>query len=127
MCGRSNLLLSGFWPWQKDITMASAGCTGAQTGTPRVCTWSSTPPPVGGGGGLLWDGKEAKRRGDAPLFFWAHRWTKLHEVILGAKIGDPGSQAIWEAFAMFISIQLWVSEERPGPIVVVGDAEGSVT
>ena len=79
-----------------------------------------------GGGGLLWDGRDAKKRGDPPLFFWAHKWTRIHEVILGAKIGDPGSQAIWEAFALFLSVKMWVTEKRPGPIIVVGDAEGVI-
>ena len=74
-----------------------------------------------GGGGLLWDGQAAKRRGDPPLFFWSHKWSRIHEAIFGAKIGDPGSQALREAFALFLSVKMWVTEERLGPVIVVGD------
>jgi hypothetical protein len=79
-----------------------------------------------GGGGLVWDGQDAKKRGDPPLAFWSHKWTRIHEVILGAKIGDPGSQTIWEAFALFLSVKMWVTEDKLGPIIVVGDAEGVI-
>ena len=40
-----------------------------------------------------------------------------------AVIGDPGSQATWEALAFLIAIKMWVLQVS-GPIVVASDAEG---
>ena len=60
------------------------------------------------------------------MFYWSQKWSKIHEAILGAKIGDPGSQALWEAFAVFLSVRMWVVEQRPGPVTIVGDAEGVI-
>ena len=50
-------------------------------------------------------------------------WTAEHAKLIKGVIGDPGSQASWEALAFLIAVKLWVGNVA-GPIVVAGDAEG---
>ena len=63
---------------------------------------------------------------EVPVHFTCCRWTAASEKAAGALIGDPGSQARWEAYAMIAAIFMW----EPlifGPnieLLIVGDPLG---
>jgi hypothetical protein len=78
-----------------------------------------------GGGGALWPGEKARMAGDPPAQYWHLKWTRVHEVLASAAIGEPGSQATWEAFTMLLCVKIWV-DHTLGPITAVGDAEGII-
>ena len=54
------------------------------------------------------------------------RWAAQDELAAGGWIGDPGSQARWEAYAAISTFMLWNKPlfAAKGPITVVGDAIG---
>ena len=56
----------------------------------------------------------------------ARRWTAQDELAAGGWIGDPGSQARWEAYAAISAFMLWNKPlfAAKGPITVVGDTLG---
>ena len=59
-----------------------------------------------------------------PFSYFTITWTAEHETLIGAVIGDPGSQGIWEAFSMLIALRLWIDAPCRRPIRILGDAEG---
>ena len=61
-----------------------------------------------------------------PMAWAARRWTAQDELAAGGWIGDPGSQARWEAYAAISTFMLWKKPlfAAKGPITVVGDALG---
>jgi hypothetical protein len=61
-----------------------------------------------------------------PMAFMHHAWTPYHEHLVQASIGDPGSQARWEALALLVAFRTWnpVVSASSGLPVVVGDALG---
>ena len=81
---------------------------------------------LGGDGGLIWSGAQAPQSSSnlQPFSYFAIVWTAEHEKLIGAVIGDPGSQGVWEAFSMLIALRLWIDAPFRGPIRILGDAEG---
>lgn len=59
-----------------------------------------------------------------PLMTFALAWTPQDESLVGAKIGDPGSQALWEAYMMLKCVWQWLEPNRQGFIRIRGDAQG---
>lgn len=60
----------------------------------------------------------------APVETFALKWTAEDERRTGAKIGEPGSQALWEAYMMLRCLWLWVQPHEQGYIRICGDAQG---
>jgi hypothetical protein len=75
-----------------------------------------------GGGAVLW-ANQGCRDDRPPDEYFSVTWTPEHAKLIRGVIGDPGSQASWEAFAFLLAVKLWVINVS-GPIVVAGDAEG---
>jgi hypothetical protein len=75
-----------------------------------------------GGGAVLW-ANQGCREDRPPDEYFSVTWTPEHAKLIRGVIGDPGSQAVWEAFAFLLAVKLWVNQIS-GPIVVAGDAEG---
>ena len=58
--------------------------------------------------------------------WWACAWTEDDETLLGAKLGDAGSQAVWEGYALLLAISTWQDklENLRCTIELRGDALG---
>ena len=54
----------------------------------------------------------------------ALQWTADDEARTGARIGDPGSQALWECYMMLRALWCWLKVESQGFVRIVGDAQG---
>eukprot|EP00972_Heterocapsa_arctica_P107256 15800043-Heterocapsa_arctica.AAC.1 len=54
----------------------------------------------------------------------ATEWTTSDDALFGAKIGSPGSQATWEAFALLLALRQWADGPQRGPVRILGDALG---
>jgi len=54
------------------------------------------------------------------------QWSAQHEILATAKVGDPGSQARWEALAMLLAFRSWdsVIAKSSGMPIAFGDALG---
>ena len=39
--------------------------------------------------------------------YWNASWSQSDADLIGAKVGDPGSQALWEAFALCMAVRCW--------------------
>ena len=59
-------------------------------------------------------------------YYWQTTWTKADEALLEAKIGDPASQARWEAYALLLACIRWLPalENSVGTVHFMGDALG---
>ena len=57
---------------------------------------------------------------------WAREWTVKDAEFANAVIGDPGSQAVWEAYAMLLAFRQWAPSlaVTEGRVTVCGDALG---
>ena len=75
--------------------------------------------PTGGGAVRLEEGR--------PVETFALTWTKEDEKALEATIGDPGSQALWEAYMMLRCLWHWMSQTDQGFIRIRGCTRGSVS
>ena len=56
--------------------------------------------------------------------FFSVQWSPADETLLDAKIGDAGSQALWEAYIILLALQTWLSPESQGAVKLQGDASG---
>ena len=72
--------------------------------------------PVGGSAVRLVDGR--------PVETFALVWTKDDERHLSARIGEPASQALWEAYMMLRCMWHWLRDEDQGFVRIRGDAQG---
>ena len=74
-----------------------------------------------GGGAWL-----APAREELPTHYATFLWTAEDEELLQAKRGDPGSQAVWETYALLLAIEAWdnVLARRFGTLELRGDAQG---
>ena len=77
-----------------------------------------------GGGAACWIGAVGRRLHRPPDMYVVATWTQDDELLLGARIGDPASQAVWEAFMVLLAVRHFVSARTRGKITVVGDALG---
>ena len=61
-----------------------------------------------------------------PWAWMARRWTTYDENVAQGWIGDPGSQARWEAYAAISAVMLWSKAifAARGTLTIVGDALG---
>ena len=59
-----------------------------------------------------------------PVETLALQWTADDEARTGARIGDPGSQALWECYMMLRALWCWLKVESQGFVRIVGDAQG---
>ena len=59
-----------------------------------------------------------------PIETFALTWDETDEKSLRAKIGSPGSQALWEAYMMLRCLWNWMTPEFQGYVRIRGDAEG---
>jgi hypothetical protein len=59
-------------------------------------------------------------------YYWHTRWTTRDEQILDARIGDPASQAKWEAYSLLLACVKWLPAmaQSNSSINFVGDALG---
>ena len=66
------------------------------------------------------------QRTEVPVHFTCARWSSASEQAASALIGDPGSQARWEAFAMVTAIFMWETFlfSPHVDLLVVGDPLG---
>eukprot|EP00972_Heterocapsa_arctica_P057785 8525389-Heterocapsa_arctica.AAC.1 len=69
-----------------------------------------------GAGAIVWAGEYAGRYDRRPFAWLAVDWETSDNILLQAKIGDPGSQAIWEAYIFLLAVRQWISKETRGPI-----------
>ena len=72
--------------------------------------------PIGGGAVRLVDGK--------PVETFSLVWNQEDEKRLSARIGDPASQALWEAYMMLWCLWHWLEGEDQGFVRIRGDAQG---
>ena len=72
-----------------------------------------------------WGGGAIKIDTDGtPISTISLKWTRRDEELTGAKIGDAGSQALWEGYMMLRSLQCWMTAAMQGFVRVRGDAQG---
>ena len=72
-----------------------------------------------------WGGGAIKIDTDGtPISTISLKWTRRDEELTGAKIGDAGSQALWEGYMMLRSLQCWMTAAMQGFVRVLGDAQG---
>ena len=105
-------------------------------------TLSATPPASSvviafdasthGGGAAIWivPAHAISELGGVPIELpsacLSVTWTTGDEGLAQARIGDCGSQARWEAFALLLAIRTWRSVllASRGPVLAIGDALG---
>lgn len=51
-------------------------------------------------------------------------WTKEDERLSGGRIGDAGSQALWECLMVLRALWCWLEKDSQGYVRIVGDAQG---
>ena len=71
-----------------------------------------------------WGGGAVKLSNGKPIETFALTWDETDEKSLRAKIGSPGSQALWEAYMMLRCLWNWMTPELHGYVRIRGDAEG---
>eukprot|EP00438_Fugacium_kawagutii_P014285 Skav215770 [mRNA] locus=scaffold106:569116:574315:+ [translate_table: standard] len=71
-----------------------------------------------------WGGGAVKLLDGVPSETFALQWTADDELRVGAKIGDPGSQALWEAYMALRCLWQWMTPHRQGFVRICGDAQG---
>ena len=61
-----------------------------------------------------------------PTRYMATAWSEEDEKLLRARRGDPGSQAVWETYALLLAIEAWAPllSRRFGTLELRGDAQG---
>ena len=61
-----------------------------------------------------------------PTRYMATAWSEEDEKLLRARRGDPGSQAVWETYALLLAIEAWACllSRRFGTLELRGDAQG---
>ena len=87
---------------------------------PTLCFDAS---PTGGGALLYLGDFQADK---PPDYFMYASWTANDGHALQARIGDAGSQALWEAYMLLLGVSTWqpfLAAER-GPVQFRGDALG---
>ena len=84
----------------------------------RVCRLDFYVDASPSGGGAV------RLEGGRPVETFALTWTAEDEKVLGAKVGDPGSQALWEAYMMLRCLWHWMDGTSQGFIRIRGDAQG---
>ena len=72
--------------------------------------------PHGGGAVRLHNGQ--------PVECLSLKWSRHDEIMTGAHIGDPGSQALWEGYMLLRALWHWLCPGEQGFIRVRGDAQG---
>ena len=72
-----------------------------------------------GGGALLWSTRRAYEQKEPAEQFLCVTWTKVHEQVIGGKIGIPDFQADWEAFMAAVAVRTWISSRSRGRITLV--------
>lgn len=70
-----------------------------------------------GGGAILYEH-------DCPVQLLSLVWSASDEHHTGAKIGEAGSQALWECYMVLRALWCWMKPGVPGYVRVVGDAQG---
>ena len=83
--------------------------------------------PEGGGATLqLAVPTNADRGAHKIEYYWHTKWTSEDEKVARAAIGDPASQAKWEAYTLLLAIAVWQPALActEGQLVFVGDALG---
>ena len=76
------------------------------------------------GGGAVWWPETAWQAGEPPHAYLQVAWTAEDCALLHAVVGDPGSQAIWEAFMFLLAVRQWLNLATRGRLTVRCDAEG---
>ena len=71
-----------------------------------------------------WGGGAVKYRGGQPEETLSLVWTSEDERLTGAKIGEPGSQALWECYMVLRALWCWLKLGQQGYVRIRGDAEG---
>lgn len=71
-----------------------------------------------------WGGGAMKMVEGQPVQTLSLVWTKQDEENTGGKIGDPGSQAIWECYMVLRSLWCWLKPGQQGFVRIRGDAKG---
>ena len=71
-----------------------------------------------------WGGGAIKMHEGQPVQTLSLVWSKLDEENTGGKIGDPGSQAIWECYMVLRSLWCWLKSGQQGFVRIRGDAQG---
>lgn len=77
-----------------------------------------------GGGAVAWFGAVGRGPRRAPDAFFSAAWNIEDEMLLDANVGDPASQATFEAFAALLAIRTFVRPDMRGTVAIVGDALG---
>ena len=83
--------------------------------------------PTGGGATLQVALPSMSCRTSHPIsFYWQTQWTSHDEHLLSARIGDPGSQARWEAYTLLLACIRWMPAvaQSNSTVHFVGDASG---
>ena len=75
---------------------------------------------------MLWSTRRAYEQKEPAEQFLCVTWTKVHEQVIGGKIGVPDFQADWEAFMAAVAVRTWISSRSRGRITLVGDASGVI-
>ena len=72
-----------------------------------------------------WGGGAIKYQGDRYVERLSLVWDSKDEEKTGAQIGDPGSQALWEAYMKLRCLWCWMKADTSGGFVRIrGDAQG---
>ena len=73
-----------------------------------------------------WGGGAVQLQNGQPVRTLALTWTREDEAKLGATIGSPGSQALWEAYMMLRCFWAWMTPAEQGFVRIRGDAQGAL-
>ena len=76
--------------------------------------------PTGGGAWISTDARASISH------YFAITWTAVHGRLLRAQRGEPGSQALWEGFALLLAVQTWIDilTAHQAELHLFGDALG---
>ena len=87
--------------------------------------------PTGGGAAIYFLNADIKINletlaKERPMAWMARSWTEADEYYADTVIGNPGSQARWEAYAAICAFKIWARPifEARGDMTIVGDALG---